>query len=422
MRAHRSVHINYTIRTVSFAYCFLVIGLVLWERTAGPLAWALLAAQFLAYPHLVYLRALWAKNSRRAELNNLYLDSLLVGAWAAMLGFPTWIAYAALFSTTLNNAVMRGWQGAACAVACFAAGALAWIVPMGFVHQPGTSDLVSALCFFGALVYSAGVGLVAYGQNRRLREARESVRASEERYRLIAENAGDLIAMVDLDGRWLYASPSYARMLAPQDLEPGADAFRRVHDDDQFQVRAALQVLLRSGDTCRLRMRMHTRGGDVRRLEALVHQVQEESGSVKGAVIVSRDVTELRAREEQLEVAAHAFERMAEAIIISAADGRILTVNKAFSGITGYAPEEVLGRRENEFRSAMQPPEFYDDLYAEVLRSGFWSGTTWSRRRDGTLYREWRNVSAVRDAEGRATHYVTLFRELNGRGAVAQTA
>ena len=134
-------------------------------------------------------------------------------------------------------------------------------------------------------------------------------------------------------------------------------------------------------------------------------------------MLASRDVTELRDREEQLEVAAHAFERMAEGMVITNAGGRILTVNQSYTRITGYAPEEVLGRHESEFRAAMQPQSFYDDIYAEVLRSGHWDGTTWCRRRDGTLYREWRSVSAVRDREERITHYVALFRELDGHGA-----
>lgn len=422
MRTHRAARINYAVRASAFAYCFLVIGLLLWERRADALAWGLLGAQFLVYPHLVYLHARLARDPLRAELGNLYLDAVLLGAWVASLGFPTWIAYAGLFSTTLNNAVMRGWRGAAGAVACFAAGALAWIAPMGFVHSPGTSELVSALCFFGSLAYSAGVGLVVHSQNRRLRAAREDLRSSEERYRLIAENAGDLIAMLDRDARWTYTSPSYARLLAAADLAPGADAFRAVLEEDQFRVRAAVQVVMQGGDTCRLRMRIAAPGGEIRRLEALVHPVRDAAGAIRGAVMVSRDVTELRAREEQLEVAAHAFERMAEAIVITSAEGRILTVNRAFSRITGYAPEEVLGRPEAEIRSAMQPAEFYDDLYAQVLRSGHWSGTTWSRRRDGTLYREWRSVSAVRDAEGGVTHFVSLFRELNDSLPLAEPA
>ena len=145
--------------------------------------------------------------------------------------------------------------------------------------------------------------------------------------------------------------------------------------------------------------------------------MKEEDGTISGAVLASRDVTELSDREEQLEVAAQAFERMAEGMMITNSSGRILTVNHSFSRITGYAAEEVLGRQESEFRAAMQPQSYYDNLYAEVLRSGHWDGTTWCRRRDGTVYREWRSVSAVRDSDGRVTHFVALFRELDSHGS-----
>jgi PAS domain S-box-containing protein len=419
-RGIRAARTNYTVRTVSFAYCFVVIGLVLWERHAGALAWSLLALAFLVYPQLAFAHAVAARDPVRAEIRNLHADALLLGAWVAMLGFPTWIAYAALFSTALNLSIMRGLPGAAGAAVCFAAGALAWVAPMGYRHYPGTSDLVTALCFFGSLAYSAGVGLVVQNQHRRLRAAREALREGERRYRLITEHAGDLVAMVDCDGRWRYASPSFRRILAADDLAPGADAFRRLHEEDQIRVRAALQSLVKSGQTGRLRMRLHTRYGEVRRIESLVHAVRDEAGAITGAVLASRDVTELRDREEQLEVAGLAFERMGEAMMITNAAGRILNINRAFSRITGYEPGEVLGQQESSFRAGMQPAAFYDDMYAAVLRNGHWRGSTWCQRRDGTLYREWRSMSAVRDADDRITHYVTLFGELDGASGRAE--
>ena len=403
----------------SFAYCFLVIGLVLFERKAGLLAWSLLALQFIVYPQLAYLHASAARDQRRAEIGNLYFDSLSLGAWVAMLGFPTWIAYAALFSTTLNSAIMRGWIGAACAALCFTAGALAWVTPMGYMHFAGTSDLVTALCFFGALAYSAGVGLVVQDQNRRLRAAREKMREGEQRYRLITEHAADLVAMVDSDGRWRYTSPSYERVLDARDLALGTDAFRRVHEEDQMRVRAALQELVRTGVSYRLRMRLNTRDGDVRRVESVGHAVHGEDGVTTGAVIASRDITELSDREEQLEVAGLAFERMGDAMMITNAAGRILSINRAFTRITGYEPVEALGQPESRFRSGLQTSAFYDDMYATVLRTGHWRGNTWCQRRDGTVYREWRSVSAVRDTDSRVTHYVVLFGELNAQGAAA---
>jgi PAS domain S-box-containing protein len=423
MTATRIVRINYPIRTAAFGYSFLVIGLVLAERQAGPGAWAALAAQFLVYPHLAYFLAARSAHPSRAERNNLLADSALLGAWSAALGFPTWVTYAFFFSTTLNSAVYRGWRGALASVALFSAGAFVWVGTMGYAPHTATSAVVTALCFFGAALYTAAVGLVLHHQIRSLQSAREELRASEDRYRLIAENAGDLIGMVDRDGRWLYASPAHARILRPHDLEIGADAFRAVVEEDQLRVRAAVQSVIHGGGSASLGMRIADVGGAVRRLESLVHAVPGGDGAAKGAVIVSRDVTEKHRRDEQLEVAAHAFERMAEAIMITSADGRILMVNRAYSEITGYAAADVVGQPEQDFRCAMQPAEFYDDLYAEVVRSGRWSGATWARRANGTLYREWRSVSAVRDSEGRITHFVALFRELNGsQPAAARTA
>jgi len=416
----RRVRTIYAVRVLSFAWCFLVVGLHAWTREFGATLWIFAALHFIVYPHLVYQRAARARKQWDTEVQHIYADAFLLGIWIAALGFPTWIAYPMIFAPALNAIINRGLPGLATSLSLACAGLLAGIVLQGFHHYPMTSPLVTTLCFMGALAYTAGVGYIVFRQTHRMASHRAVVRESEQRYRLITEHAGDLVAMLDRDGRWLYASPSYARFFRPEDLVTGADALRNLHEEDQFRVRGALQVVVRSGESTRLRLRLHTFDGDVRRIEATVQPVRDEEGKITGTVMASRDVTELRDREEQLEVAAHAFERMAEAMVISNAAGRILTVNQSYSRITGYAAEEVVGHQESEFRAAMQPPSFYDGIYAEVLRTGHWDGTTWCRRRDGTVYREWRSVSAVRDADERVTHYVALFRELDSHGGLQE--
>ncbi len=113
MEAAPLVHINHRVRSAAFGFCFAVIGLYLWQRGgAGPVTWALLALQFLVYPHLLYWRALRSAQPARAELDNLFLDAVLLGAWCAELGFPTWITYFFVGATTLNAVVNRGARGA----------------------------------------------------------------------------------------------------------------------------------------------------------------------------------------------------------------------------------------------------------------------------------------------------------------------
>lgn len=163
-------------------------------------------------------------------------------------------------------------------------------------------------------------------------------------------------------------------------------------------------------------MHLHTRNGEVRLIESRVHAVRNEQGAITGAVMASRDVTELREREEQLEVAGLAFDRMGDVIMITNAAGRILNINRAFTRITGYAAAETLGQQESRFRAGMQPASYYDDMYAAALRSGHWRGTSWCQRRDGTAYREWRSVSAVRDADDRVTR-TTLPCSANSRAS-----
>jgi len=408
---HRLVQVYYRVRASAFAALFFAIGLHMRGRGYGELAWVLLALQFLIYPHLLFWRASRAANSLSAEQNNALLDSLLAGIWASALGFPVWIAFTLFLGTSLNNAINRGGRGVLGALLAFAAGALAWGLVGGFKFSPQTEPAAAALCLVGLSIYVIGLGNIVFVQNRKLRDTRNALRESEEHYRIITENAADLIAMLDAEGHWVYTNPAYRRLFPEAALESGADAVALLHPQDREATRTMLEKAIQTGDTQKFLYRLTAADGAEHEFQATAKSFAQARAS--RIVIVSTDVTELRRRDKRLAVQATVFENMSEAMMIVAADGTIISVNRAFTALTGYGEEEVCGKPESEFRTALQPPEFYDDIRDTLKRQDHWTGTSWCRRKDASIYREWRNISAIRDAAGRTTHYLVFFADLS---------
>jgi len=370
-------------------------------------AWGFLVLQFLVYPHLIYWRAVTSADPLRVELTSMVVDSLLVGVWSAALEFPIWIAFTLFIGPALNNAINRGWRGAMNSVLAFSGGMLAWVLVADIRISPDTDAPVTILCLVGLSAYILGLGNIVHVQNRKLRETREALRKSEEDYRLITENAGDLIAMLDAEGRWVYTSPSYRRLLSEEALAVGVSALLHVHREDRDMVRAQLKKAVETGESQEFLYRLVGTDGGANEFQATVNSFLQ-AGERK-VVIVSIDITELRQRDKALAIQAHAFENMAEGMMITAADGMILSVNRAFTAVTGYGKDDVVGRNESEFRIALQPPKFYEDIRDALAKRGYWTGITWSRRKDNEIYRERHSVSAIRDEAGHTTHYIVFF-------------
>jgi len=152
---------NYAIRAGAFAYSFLVIGVHGWQRGLDATFWGLLALTFLIYPHVVYLLGRSASQPRKTEVVGMYVDAALLGAWTGGLHFPLWIAYAVLFSTSLNATFIGGVPGGLWSVATFCFGAALSVAALGLAYSPETSGMVTALCFLGSLGYSCAIGFAA---------------------------------------------------------------------------------------------------------------------------------------------------------------------------------------------------------------------------------------------------------------------
>jgi diguanylate cyclase (GGDEF)-like protein/PAS domain S-box-containing protein len=132
----------------------------------------------------------------------------------------------------------------------------------------------------------------------------------------------------------------------------------------------------------------------------------------RGAVIAHTNITERKVAQEKLQLAASVFTHAREGITITTTDGKIVEVNDAFSRITGYSRDEVLGQNPRLLKSDHQSGEFYAHLWAQLTSVGYWHGEIWNRRKNGELYAEMLTITAVCDAAGKTEHYVALFSDI----------
>jgi len=130
---------------------------------------------------------------------------------------------------------------------------------------------------------------------------------------------------------------------------------------------------------------------------------------------LEREAADRRRAEEDSRLAATFFNCAREGIIITSPDTTILTVNRAFCAITGYAKEEILGQTPKILASGRHDRQFYEKMWAAIEETGGWRGEIWNRRKSGKAYSETLSITAVRDEHDELTHYVGVFSESSDR-------
>lgn len=131
---------------------------------------------------------------------------------------------------------------------------------------------------------------------------------------------------------------------------------------------------------------------------------------------LAREVEERRSAQERLQQSElrhrAVFEHAAEGMFVTDHDARILQVNPAFTAITGYAPEEVVGQNPRLLASGRHDAAFYEVMWGALLRVGHWEGEIWNRRKDGGVYPEWLSIKRLGDEQD---GYVAIFSDITRR-------
>ncbi len=252
-----------------------------------------------------------------------------------------------------------------------------------------------------------------------LEAARNALQEESERLATTLASIGDGVIATDVDGRVTFMNPVAEALTG----WPAAEAqgrsilqvFPTVNEHTRQEVECPVGRAIRAGIIVGLAN--HTlllaRDGTERPIADSAAPIRHPDGRVFGAVLVFRDQTEERRTLERLRLAASVYEHSLNAVMITDAKRRIISVNPAFTRVTGYAAAEVIGQSPRLLSSGKHDAGFYAAMWQQIRETGHWQGEIWNRRKDGAIFPEELMIIAVTDEQGHTSHYIGIFRDLS---------
>ncbi len=262
-----------------------------------------------------------------------------------------------------------------------------------------------------------------------------SLRASERRYRMLAESLSDIIFTTDNELRIDYISPSVERVLGYTQRWAAENGLASIVTNplqvERFNaiIRAARHA---AGDPSRMaelrrRLASETLHFDCQTLhgrpvpvELRIMLIPGEHHRFGGLLCIGRDVSSQRRAEKDLRMAATVFQNSTAAIVITDPAGYIVQVNDAFTRITGYRGDEVIDQTPDMLSADRQQVEQLGFVFGRLQQRGSWEGELWLKRRGGEPYPCWVGITAVRDEEDDLMNYVCFFSDISERKASEQ--
>jgi diguanylate cyclase (GGDEF)-like protein/PAS domain S-box-containing protein len=231
------------------------------------------------------------------------------------------------------------------------------------------------------------------------------------------------VLITDANRQITYANPAFQRITGYSDTEiiGFTPAFLHNKGGDAKSLNA-LQDAIAAGNQYQGDLLNYKKDGTPFWSDLSVNPVVDAQGKITHYVGVTRDVTENRLMHQELRIAATAFESL-HGIMVTDAKGIILRVNNAFTEMTGYSAEEVIGQTPAILKSGRHDPEFYSEMWQQLSTTGSWYGEVWDRRKNGEIFPKWQTITAVRGADTTTTHYVAAFTDISeNKAAEAEIA
>jgi len=220
---------------------------------------------------------------------------------------------------------------------------------------------------------------------------------------------------LDIETNRVTWSPQLFRMYAMEPVEgaPDYSVQAKIFSPESWsRLTAAVARTRETGEPYELDLEIVRKDGTHGFMLARGEAVFDINGKIIGLHGVAADITERKLAEEKLRLAASVFTHTREGILITDRDGKIIEVNDAFTHITGYGREEIIGKNPSILKSGLHDADFYSSLWKTLKVDGYWSGEIHNRKKSGEIYTELLTITSVKDESPEPLRYVGLFSDI----------
>ena len=278
-----------------------------------------------------------------------------------------------------------------------------------------------------AVLALALVGMPVWSWRQRAvreREHAREVQEREERLRVAIWGSGDEFWDYDLRNNVMVRIGADHLLGFDAEQRLSADQWRAdaVHPDDRARVERTLEEHVAGlRDSFESEHRVRASHGDYVWVRARGRIVERDAqGRALRVAGTARDVTRTRVAERERRIAEQVIRSMAEAVTVTDLAFRFVSVNAAFTRITGYTEAEVQDRDSAMLNCEQHSEEFHHALRRAAAQSGRWSGELWQRRKDGEEFLCWLELTEVLDDAGQRTHWVGVLTDITDRKRAEQ--
>lgn len=235
---------------------------------------------------------------------------------------------------------------------------------------------------------------------------------SKERYRRIVETSNEGICSMDVDLRIVFVNAAMCQMLGYNHEEILGRTVNEFIFEEDLPILKRQVELRKQGESSHYELRFRHKDGRTCWCSINSTALKDDQGNFTGSFAMFTDITKRKHAEDEMRLAAQVYQASSQAMMVTDQDNLIITVNPAFTDVTGYTPEEVRGKNPKILSSGRHDSAFFQAMWELLIATGKWQGEVWNRRKNGEIYPEFLTINTIYQADGSVHRRVALFSDI----------